>query len=364
MTYPNRVHSAAGASEPHRERHRPHPPIEMVPPSLASQPRDGAPEPIHPAPGRSGAAALEVDSLTRRHGQLEAVKGISFEIQRGEVFGLLGPNGAGKTTTISVLSTRLRPHRGDARVFGRSIRTDIAALRGTIGLVPQEVSIYPALTAAENVRFFGHMYGVESPVIEHRVDHLLELVGLRGRRDDPAGNFSGGMKRRLNLAVSLVHEPRLLLLDEPTVGIDPHSRQHIFEIIRNLKRSGTAILYTTHYMEEAEELCDRLAVMDEGKIIAMGSLGELLTSMGCAETIDIRGVPVDQVQGFFGNHPAVSEIDADGGDDGGRLYVIDAKALLEPLHQVLGRYPDATLQISPMSLGDLFLRLTGKELRD
>jgi ABC-2 type transport system ATP-binding protein len=333
----------------------------MASTSLAPQPPSA--EQKIPLAARSDAApALAVDSLRRSYEKLEAVRGISFEIRAGEVFGLLGPNGAGKTTTISVLSTRLRPSGGGATVFGHDIRADVAAVRRSIGLVPQEISIYPTLTAAENVRFFGRMYGVKPPTVDERVDQLLELVGLTARRDDRAATFSGGMKRRLNLAVSLVHQPRLLLLDEPTAGVDPHSRQHIFEIIRDLRRRGTAILYTTHYMEEAETLCDRLGVMDEGRIVALGTLRQLLATMGGNETVAIRGVPPQEITGHFGGHPLVREIDVAG--DLCRLFVADSKKLLGALQQVLEKHPAASLEISPMSLGDLFLHLTGKELRD
>lgn len=314
-----------------------------------------------PAPPPATAVVV-VDSLVRFYGDFEAVKGVSFDLRAGEVFGLLGPNGAGKTTTISVLATRLKPTSGGAAVLGRDIRADVSEIRRQIGLVPQEISIYPSLTAAENVRFFGDMHGVARGELEPRVTELLELVGLAARRDDLAATFSGGMKRRLNLAVSLVHQPAVLLLDEPTAGVDPQSREHIFEIVRNLRRDGTAILYTTHYMEEAQSLCDRLGVMDEGRIIAIGTLGELLATTNCGDTVRIRGVPATEVIARFGAHPSVDTIAEH--SDGCRLSVHDAKALLGPLQQLVERYPDSSLEIAPISLGDLFLRLTGKELRD
>ncbi len=311
---------------------------------------------------RNSPAALAVRELTRSYGDFEAVKGISFDIRAGEVFGLLGPNGAGKTTTISVLSTALRPSGGEASVLGHSITGRLSEVRQAIGLVPQEISIYPALTAAENVRFFGRMYGVPPRIVDERVATLLDLVGLTARRDDRAETFSGGMKRRLNLAVSLVHKPKVLLMDEPTAGVDPHSREHIFDIVRDLRSRGTAILYTTHYMEEAEALCDRLGVMDEGKIVAIGTLSELLTTLGCTEIIEVRGVSPREMTARFADDPSVPKIDIDG--ERSRLFVTDAKALLAPLQDVLAQHADASLQISPMSLADLFLRLTGKELRD
>jgi len=307
-------------------------------------------------------AALSVHALTRSYGDFEAVKGISFEIRAGEIFGLLGPNGAGKTTTIGVLSTRLRATSGGATVLGQDIRSQVATARRHLGLVPQEISIYPSLTAAENVSFFGRMYGVPPATLAPRVDTLLDLVGLGPRRNDLAGTFSGGMKRRLNLAASLVHDPKVLLLDEPTVGVDPHSRQHIFDIVRDLRRRGTAILYTTHYMEEAETLCDRLGVMDEGRIIATGRLGDLLAEMGCNDTISIHGIPPEEVAARLAAHPAVQGIESHA--ETSRVFATDSKSLLGELQSLLGRHAESSLQISPMSLGDLFLRLTGKELRD
>jgi len=308
-------------------------------------------------------AALRVRGLSKRYDTIEAVAGISFEIEEGEVFGLLGPNGAGKTTTISVIATQLRPSGGDATVFGRSVRRDVAAVRRCIGVVPQEIALYPKLTAAENVRFFGRMYGVEKAELERRIDDLLALVGLDGRREDYVDTFSGGMKRRLNLAVSLIHRPRLVLLDEPTAGVDPHSREHIFEIVRRLRDDGTAILYTTHYMEEAERLCDRIGIMDEGKIIAMGTLDALVAQLGCAEIIQLRGLPPMVDLGRLPATAGVSRVETHGGVT--RLFVSNATRALGPLNQLIGRYAEqVSVEITPLSLEALFLQLTGKELRD
>jgi len=314
-----------------------------------------------PAP-RTDQPAVRVEALCKRYDAIEAVAGLSFEIAEGEVFGLLGPNGAGKTTTISVLATRLRPSAGDALVFGHSVRTDVAAVRQMIGVVPQEISVYPQLTAAENVKFFGRMYGVPKARLASRTDELLELVGLEGRRNDAVETFSGGMKRRLNLAVSLVHDPKLLLLDEPTVGVDPHSREHIFSIVRQLRAQRTAILYTTHYMEEAERLCDRLGIMDEGKIIAMGTLDNLLRALDYAEVIDLRGLPPSVDVGRLRNTPGVGRIEMR--DHGVRLFVRSAARVLAPIQQVIGRANGVHIEITPLSLEKLFLQLTGKELRD
>ncbi len=331
--------------------------------NVVARPSLAFPPILHPQPVRTGPPALRVVGLEKRYGDVTAVAQISFEINSGEVFGLLGPNGAGKTTTISVLATQLRPSAGDALVFERSVSRDTAAVRKTIGIVPQDLSLYPRLTAAENIRFFGRMYSVPPAELERRVTELLQLVGLSGRHDDYVETFSGGMKRRLNLAVSLVHQPRLLMLDEPTVGIDPHSREHIFDIVRQLRRDGTAILYTTHYMEEAELLCDRLGIMDEGRIIATGTLEELLSEADCAEIIEVRGLPAGdglaRLQGLAG----VCRVELQEGVT--RLFVTNAARLLAPLHQVIAPYADhVSIQIAPLSLGNLFLQLTGKDLRD
>lgn len=318
---------------------------------------------LYPEAGRTSVPALRLDKLHKRYEHVEAVAGLSFEIRQGEVFGLLGPNGAGKTSTISMVATRLRPSSGDAFVFGRSILRDMNAVRQMIGVVPQDIALYPRLTAAENVRFFGRMYGVPKAELERRLGELLEEVGLDGRRNDAVATFSGGMKRRLNLAVSLVHQPQLVLLDEPTVGVDPHSRENIFSIVRALRERGTAILYTTHYMEEAERLCDRIGIMDEGKIIAMGSLDDLLTAAGCAEVVEVRGVPPGTDVTRWQRLPGVCRAEAAEGVL--RLFVTSAAQMLGPLSQLIGRLPaGAAVQIAPMSLQTLFLQLTGKELRD
>jgi ABC-2 type transport system ATP-binding protein len=321
------------------------------------------PSPIlQSAPARTAAPAVQVSGLRKRYGSIEAVTGLDFEIHEGEIFGLLGPNGAGKTTTISVLATRLHPTAGEARVFGHSVLEDVRHVRQLIGLVPQDIALYPKLTAAENLAFFGRAYSVPSADLGPRVDELLELVGLESRRDDYVDTFSGGMKRRLNLAVGLVHQPRLLLLDEPTVGIDPHSREHIFEIVHALRNDGAAILYTTHYMEEAERLCDRLGIMDEGKIIAMGTLESLLSEAGCSEIIEVRGLPPTADLRGLQSAPGVCRVESS--PDVLRVFVNGAANVLGPLQQTLRPYTGVNVAIAPLSLERFFLQLTGKELRD
>jgi ABC-2 type transport system ATP-binding protein len=307
--------------------------------------------------------ALRVVGLTKSYGTTAAVSGLNFEIGEGEIFGLLGPNGAGKTTTIAMLATQRRPSSGDATLFGHSACKEQHLVRQMIGLAPQEVSLYPALTAAENLQFFGSIYGVRQPELRERIDELLALVGLDAHRDNQVGIFSGGMKRRLNLAVSLVHRPKLILLDEPTAGVDPQSREQILKIIGRLRDDGNAILYTTHYMEEAERLCDRLGILSEGKLIAVGSLDELLSGTEFGEIIEVRGLPdgidLAGMQALGG----VSRIER--GDGVVRLYVKRATDYLWPLQKIINRSDqNVRLKIAPLSLENLFLHLTGMELRD
>lgn len=310
-----------------------------------------------------GPVALRVEGLQKRYDTTEAVAGVSFAVREGEVFGLLGPNGAGKTSTLAMLATQRRPSGGEATLLGYNMSTEVRSVRRLIGFVPQDIAVYPMLTAAENLRFFGHVYSMAGADLEDRIDELLKIVGLEGRRDEYVCTFSGGMKRRLNLAVGLVHRPKLILLDEPTVGVDPHSREHIFTIVRQLRAAGAAILYTTHYLEEAEELCDRLGIMDQGKFIAGGTLDELLANLGCAETIEIRGLPLGTDVGLLKAVEGVCSVESSDGVT--RLFVRSATPFLIPLHQIVSRSAGSVhVKIGPLSLEHFFLHLTGKELRD
>jgi len=228
------------------------------------QPRDGRP------------VEVEVINLVKTFGKLEAVRGVSFSMGKGEIFGLLGPNGAGKSTTINMMCGYLEPTSGDTIVQGRSTSKEPRAVKKIIGVVPQEIALYKDLTAQENLNFFGEIYGLSGRERQERSDAVLHFVGLYERRKDAIKTFSGGMQRRINMAIALIHQPTVLMMDEPTVGVDPQSRENIFDTIEKLRDDGTTILYTTHYMEEAERLCNHIAIMDEGQIIAMGTLEQLL----------------------------------------------------------------------------------------
>ncbi|TMQ06330.1 MAG: ABC transporter ATP-binding protein [Deltaproteobacteria bacterium] len=223
---------------------------------------------------------LELVGLGKDYGARTAVQAIDLVIRRGEIFGLLGPNGAGKTTTISMACGVVPPSRGTARIAGHDIRSDAFAAKRAIGLVPQDLALYDDLSPRQNLAFFGQLYGLTGAELARRIDWALGVAGLGDRAGDLVKTFSGGMKRRLNLAAGLIHQPTLLVLDEPTVGVDPQSRRHIFDSIRALQARGMTILYTSHYMEEVEELCDRVAIMDAGAVVASGTLAELRAQHG------------------------------------------------------------------------------------
>jgi ABC-2 type transport system ATP-binding protein len=225
-------------------------------------------------------AVLELTGLGKDYGDRVAVKALDLSVARGEIFGLLGPNGAGKTTAISMACGVVPPSRGTARIAGHDLATDSFAARRAIGLVPQELAVYDDLTPRQNLTFFGELYGLGGAELARGVDRALGIAELGERADDQVKEFSGGMKRRLNLAAGLVHEPTLLVCDEPTVGVDPQSRRHIFDSIRQLRDRGMTIVYTSHYMEEVEELCDRIAILDGGVVVASGTLAELSAQHG------------------------------------------------------------------------------------
>jgi len=309
-------------------------------------------------------AVLELDGLTAGYDAAAVVRNLDLHVGAGEVVALLGPNGAGKTTTLSMLSTLLAPTRGDVLVFGASAVGNPAEVRRRVGLAPQQISLYPTFTAEENLDFFGSLHDVPPAVRRRRVDELLELVGLAPRRADRVHTYSGGMQRRLNLACSLIHEPRLLLLDEPTAGVDPQSRENLFEVIRQIASAGTTIIYTTHYIEEAERLCDRIAILDEGRIVAVGTLQQLLAVIGIGEVIEIRGAVIASGADVLAALPEVVKVEREDGVM--RLFVPNAAHAVALIADTLRTFGDQveSLEVHKVSLERVFMHLTGKALRD
>ena len=313
--------------------------------------------------------AIEVEGLHKQFDPPKgpvAVDGVSFFIEEGEIFSLLGPNGAGKTTTISMLACLLKPSSGDARVAGFSITRDPEKVKAQIGVVPQEIALYDDLSGRENLVFWGRMYGMRGPALGRRVDEVLELIGLTDRQNDRVEKYSGGMKRRVNIGVALLHKPRFLYLDEPTVGIDPQSRRSILDGIKDLNAAGMTVLYTTHYMEEAQEISNRIAIMDHGKIVGLGTHEELVKIVGEHTRIDLK---VDKSARELAEQwralPDVADVSEP--DDGGiRLMVLDASSVMPRLFEtarVIGTHI-TEINLAEPNLEMVFLHLTGRALRD
>ena len=308
---------------------------------------------------------IQAEALSKSYGDLKAVDRVSFEVREGEIYGLLGPNGAGKTTTLSMVSGLLQPDEGRVIFGGIDLAADPLRVKQELGVVPQEVALYEELTARENLHFWGGLYGLSGAKLKDAVTAVLEQVGLTGRADAKVDTYSGGMKRRLNLSLGLVHRPRVVMMDEPTVGIDPQARANILGVIRDIARSGTTILYTTHYLEEAEEFCDRIAIMDHGKILAEGTLDELVRLLHEGDIITVRGsFDADSVDEALRDLDSVQVISRE--DD--RL-VLSSSGDGAHAVSLLSKLLDGTLDIKgvsiqPPSLNGLFLKLTGRELRD
>ncbi|MCI0341727.1 MAG: ABC transporter ATP-binding protein [Planctomycetales bacterium] len=304
--------------------------------------------------------------LAKRYGDRVALDGVSIEARPGEVVGVLGPNGAGKTTLVSILCGLRRPDRGEARIGGEDPAAAPSA-RARLGVCPQEVAVYPELTAEQNLRFFGGLFGMRGARLAERSRAVLERVGLADRSREPVQKFSGGMRRRLNLAVAMLHEPAALLLDEPTVGVDPQSRSHLFEEVARLRGEGRAVLYTTHYMEEAERLCDRIVVMDLGKIVAQGTLAEILALGGTARRVTVAfadgGAAPDRAA--LARAAAPAEV-LECGPVSVVLSAADPGALLPALlgHLHAAGHAVAGVEVERRTLESVFLKLTGRRLRD
>jgi ABC-2 type transport system ATP-binding protein len=331
---------------------------------------------------------LEVENLVKKYGTFEAVKGISFQVEEGEVFGLLGPNGAGKTQTISMLTGVIEPTSGTARIGGHDLRTDLDAVKQINGLVPQDLALYPTLSARANLNFFGRIYGLRGKQLKERVDDVLEIVALTDRADQVVDKFSGGMKRRVNIAAGLVHQPRLFFLDEPTVGVDPQSRNHIFESVQRLNHErGMSVVYTSHYMEEVELLCHRVAIMDQGKVIALDTIKNLVALLG-GGVIYVGIARVDEtILRELSSLPAVKEAllapqeevpaagdgkqaqTAQAAAPGGALVKIVCEHNQQAVVNVIAYLNEhgitlTSLEILEPNLESVFLHLTGKKLRE
>ena len=309
--------------------------------------------------------AIEINNLQKSFGDLKAVDGVSFAVQEGEIFSLLGPNGAGKTTTLSMLSTLLRPDDGDALVLGHSIRSEPMKVKESLGVVPQEIALYEDLSARENLVFWGKMYGLRGTALKNRVDEVLETIGLTDRQKGRISKFSGGMKRRVNIGVALLHKPRVIYMDEPTVGIDPQSRRSILDSVVSLKDQGMTVLYTTHYMEEAQELSDHIAIMDNGKVIAAGTPDELVKLVAQSDRITLTiNSESSRILEQWRATPGVQNIS----EEDGKLTL-----LVDDSNRVLPRLFDAaalsgiritSVEIQVPNLESVFLHLTGRALRD
>jgi ABC-2 type transport system ATP-binding protein len=309
--------------------------------------------------------AIEVDHLKKSFGDFLAVQNASFNAKSGEVLSLLGPNGAGKSTTISMLSGLLAPTGGDASIMGHSVTKEPEAAKKSLGVVPQDIALYPDLSARENLVFWGKMYGLRGAALKSRVDEVLEIIGLADRQKDHIGKFSGGMKRRVNIGAALLHKPEVIIMDEPTVGIDPQSRRHILDNVKELNQQGMTVLYTTHYMEEAAELSHHIAIMDKGRVIAYGTHDELIKMVGEQTRIDLTlNAEAEKVLEAWRTVQGVAGIDATDGK---------VTVLVDDSNRVLPRLFDAaskanvritSADIQEPNLETVFLHLTGRALRD
>lgn len=307
---------------------------------------------------------IKIAHLAKSFDSLKAVDDISFEVEKGEIFGLLGPNGAGKTTTIAMISGLLKPDAGKISVDSLDLVADYRKIKKIMGVVPQDMAFYEDLSARENLRFWGQLHGLGRKTIEERIRYYLEKTGLSGRESEPLKKYSGGMKRRINLIIGLIHEPKLLLLDEPTIGIDVQTRLNIYELIKDASARGTTVLYTTHNLQEAEELCHRIAIMDQGKILALGTLAELIKIVGEKDIALISGkFSAEKVRNILASLPGAEVLSL---EEGRAMLSLEASRNIPPLLEEFfkHRIPVEDVAIKQPNLEGVFLRLTGKELRE
>lgn len=306
---------------------------------------------------------LSIKNIRKQYGELLAVDDVSFEIKKGEIMGLLGPNGAGKSTTISMISTLFKPDEGDILIDGKSIIDYPKEIQKVLGVVPQEIALYEEFTGYENLKFWGTAYNLSGKKLKDQIEKVSEIIGIKGRLKDKVKEYSGGMKRRINIGAALLHEPEILILDEPTVGIDPQSRNHILEAIKDLNEKGMTVIYTTHYMEEVEAICSTINIMDEGKIIASGTKEELYNILSNKERIDIvfdELISKDLINALE-NLSFIEEIIK----TDKKLEIITNETIkLSDLIKKLNGSDILSIDIKKPNLESVFLHLTGKELRD
>jgi ABC-2 type transport system ATP-binding protein len=310
---------------------------------------------------------IQATGLRKRFGEIEALRGISFSVSPGEIYGLLGPNGAGKSTTISILCGLVPPDGGEARLNGVDVALRPLEARRSLGVVPQEVALYTELSATDNLSFFGRLYGLRGGDLRRRVEQALARVNLADRAREPVERYSGGMLRRLNIAIGVLHSPKVVLLDEPTVGLDPQTRLNILELVRTIAKDGAAVLYTTHYLDEAERLCDRIAIIDHGSILAEGTLAELRHAAGEREIVALRGTfQPDTIAAALGGALDRGDLALIKADAGELLFSLESaeRQLPELLARAANLGQVREVAVKQPSLENLFIKLTGRELRD
>lgn len=306
-----------------------------------------------------------INNLTKRFGEKIAVDNLSFEVEEGEIFGLLGPNGAGKSTTINILTGLLKSNRGDIEIFGKSFNSNKMNIKRNIGVVPQSLAIYDSLTAVENVKFFAGLFGLSRRELNEAVEYALEFTGLLEHRNSKAKNFSGGMMRRLNIACAIAHKPKLVIMDEPTVGIDPQSRNHILKSVKKLNKEGCTIVYTSHYMEEVEELCNRIVIIDHGKVIAEGSKEQLISLVSDTQSLEVEIDELESInQRSLKDIPGVKNLSIKENN-----IIINSVREVNNLDKIINYFTSSNISIKnigykKMDLETVFLSLTGRKLRD